>query len=622
MGIGRGSGRWAAAVISALALAGSWEAAEAQAASYLDFAGLTRELRSVTGGSPMATLRSLGTSHQGREIWMVEIADRSGPPVDQRPGIVVVGNLSGDHVVGSHLALGAIRHLLGEGAAEADLKSHVVYVVPRLNPDGAERMFGSVRDGNPRNALPYDDDNDGRVDEDGPEDLNGDGMITLMRVPDPAGAFMIHPDDPRLMKRADASKGETGTHTLYREGRDNDGDGFINEDGPGGVDLDRHFQHAYPYWERDAGPYMVSEPEARALMDFMVAHRNVAAILTFGHSDNLVTPPNARGELAAAATLDLHAFADASNAGVFDVGVVRAQQGFGFGGGGGFGPGGGGGVQLRGAQPGRDNDPSSGRRPVTTVSGADREYFSKVSDAYREITGVKTLGLTREAMGAFFQWGYFQFGVPSFSTPGWGLPEAPAAPEGDERPTRGAATAASTGTDGRLLSAFEAAGLDVFVPWTPFQHPELGDVEIGGFRPYALVNPPIEQVAALAESHGRFVARLTSMLPRIRFVDTQVTAHGGGVFTVKATVVNEGYLPSALQHGVVSRSVQPVMVQIQVPPEDVLTGAAKTTMIPRLEGSGARESYTWVIRGRPGSNVEILARGQKGGTDTATVTLR
>lgn len=634
MGIGRGSGRWAAAVMGALALAGPWEGAEAQAASYLDFAGLTRELRSVTGGSPLATLRSLGTSHQGREIWMVEIADRSGPPVDQRPGIVVVGNLSGDHVVGSHLALGAVRHLLGEGAAHADLRSHVVYVVPRLNPDGAERMFGAVRDGNPRNALPYDDDNDGRVDEDGPEDLNGDGMITLMRVPDPAGAFMIHPDEPRLMKRADASRGETGTHTLYWEGRDNDGDGFINEDGPGGVDLDRSFQHAYPYWERDAGPYMVSEPEARALMDFMVAHRNVAAILTFGHGDNLVTAPNARGELAAAATLDLHAFAHASNAGVFDMGVVRAQQGFGFGGGGGFGPGGGGGgVRLRGAQPGADNDPNSGRRPVTTVSGADREYFNRVSEAYREITGITALGLTSEAKGAFFQWGYFQFGVPSFSTPGWGLPKAASAEEGAERPARGAGGGAGPaaggagaqaggGADARLLSAFEAAGHDVFVPWTPFRHPDLGDVEIGGFRPYALVNPPVEQVTALAESHGRFVARLASMLPRVRIADTKVTPHGGGVFTVTATVGNQGYLPSALQHGVVAGAVHPVSVQIQVPPEDILTGAAKTSTVPRLLGSGGRETYTWVVRGRPGASVEIRVRAQKGGSDTATVTLR
>ncbi|HSG48603.1 MAG TPA: M14 family zinc carboxypeptidase, partial [Longimicrobiales bacterium] len=326
----------------------------AQAAAYRDFAGLTRELRTLADGSRSATLRSLGASHQGREIWMVEIADPDGPPVTQRPGVLVVGNLSGDHLLGSHLALEAIRHLLGEGGAEADLRQHVVYVVPRLNPDGAERMFSGARDGGARNALPFDDDNDGRTDE----------------------------------------------------------------DGPGGVDLDRSFQHEYPYWERDAGPYMVSEPESRALMDFMVAHRNVAAVLTLGHSDNLVAPPTARGELAAPSTLDLVSFAAASNAGVFDVGVTRAQQGFGFGGGG-FGGGFGGGTRLRGAQRGADNDPNSGRRPATTVDGGDREYFNAVSEAYREITGVEAVGINRKAEGAFFQFGYYQYGVPSFSTQGW-----------------------------------------------------------------------------------------------------------------------------------------------------------------------------------------------------------
>jgi hypothetical protein len=94
------------------------------------------------------------------------------------------------------------------------------------------------------------------------------------------------------------------------------------------------------------------------------------------------------------------------------------------------------------------------------------------------------------------------------------------------------------------------------------------------------------------------------------------------VFTVTAAVENAGYFPTALQHALVARAVQPTTVQIQVPPEAVLTGAAKTSTVPRLDGSGARERFTWVIRGRAGETVEIRARSQKGGTATATVTLR
>jgi hypothetical protein len=112
------------------------------------------------------------------------------------------------------------------------------------------------------------------------------------------------------------------------------------------------------------------------------------------------------------------------------------------------------------------------------------------------------------------------------------------------------------------------------------------------------------------------------MLPRVRIADTEVTDHGGGVFTVSVEIENTGYFPTSLQHGVVSRSVQPTMVQIQVPPEALLTGDAKSSTVQQLEGSGARARFAWVIRGRQGASVEIRVRSQKGGTETATVTLR
>lgn len=283
-----------------LALPGS---SQGQTASYLDHDGFTGELRSIVNGSDLATMESLGTTLQGRDVWMVTVGSSSGTPLSERPGVLVVGNLEGDHLVGSHLAMEAIRYLVDNAqdeAVQAALTDHVFYFFPRLNPDGAQAMFARVKSDRKTNARPYDDDNDGRTDEDGAEDLNGDGYVTVMRVADPFGAYMIDPDNDRLMKRADATKGETGAYTLYWEGTDEDGDGFINEDGPGGVDLNRNFQHAYPYWQADAGLHMVSEIETRALMDFTVSHRNIGAILTFGETDNLVTPPDSRGGLAGA----------------------------------------------------------------------------------------------------------------------------------------------------------------------------------------------------------------------------------------------------------------------------------------------------------------------------------
>ena len=597
-----------AAWVLALALTGAGTV-HAQA-GYLDQEALTRALRSITNGSDLATLRSLGKSTEGRDIWLVEIGRRSGAALDTRPGLLVVGNLEGDHLAGSAMAVEAIRHLLsaeGRAAAADVLANNVIYVVPRLNPDGAQAMFARVRTGQRTNARPVDDDNDGRLDEDPGEDLNGDGMITLMRVPDPAGDYLVDAGDARLMRRADRSKGEAGAFRVYREGRDTDHDGLYNEDGPGGVDLNRNFQHAYPYWNADAGPWIVSEPESRALMDFTIAHRNIAAILTFGLSDNLVVPPNDRGVLANAAVLTMGTFADAANREALTRGVFRvAGAGGGFGGRGPGGGGGGAGPQLRGAQPGRDNDSASGQRPNTTVHRNDRGYYSRVSALYRELTGITKVGVNREAEGAFFQYGYYQFGVPSFSTPGWGH----------------ARTARDSSLDITMLAVLDSAHVAAFVNWTPFTHPELGAVEIGGFDPYAVINPPADSLAALGAKHGAFIARLAGLLPRVRIAATEVTNHGGGVFTVKVTVENAGYFPTALQQGVAARAVAATTVQIQVPPESVLTGANKTHRIARLEGSGAREEVSWVIRGRQGATVEIRVRAQKGGTATSTVTLR
>ena len=199
---------------------------QGQTASYLDHDGLTRELRSLVNSSNLATMESLGTTLQGREIWMVTVGNSSGGPLSERPGVLVVGNLEGDHLVGSHLALEAIRYFIQNTqveAVQAALTDHVFYFFPRLNPDGAEAMFSQVKSDRKTNTWPFDDDNDGRTDEDGPEDLNGDGYITVMRVADASGVYMIDPDNERLMKRADATKGETGAYTLYWEGTDEDG---------------------------------------------------------------------------------------------------------------------------------------------------------------------------------------------------------------------------------------------------------------------------------------------------------------------------------------------------------------------------------------------------------------
>ncbi|NNM07029.1 MAG: hypothetical protein HKO65_18185, partial [Gemmatimonadetes bacterium] len=326
-----------------------------------------------------------------------------------------------------------------------------------------------------------------------------------------------------------------------------------------------------------------------------------------------------------------------------------------------FGGRGGGGGWLRGAQPGRDNDPSSGTRPATTVSSPDLVYFNAASDAYKEITGIEYVPVHRTPEGAFFQFGYFQFGVPSFSTPGWGLagagpsvsgqggPQADSPEEvggrvrtppggnagGGQRPggrggmvqqvaggRGGSMPAGGSGTDAQLLARLEAAGVEAFADWATFQHPDLGEVEIGGFLPYVTHNPPPDRLPELGAQHGEFLVKLAGMLPRVRIAETEVTAHGGGLFTVTVHVENAGFFPTSIQHGVRSRAVGPTLVQLQVDADQIMTGADKTTSVGVLAGSGARDSVTWVIRGREGGRVEVRLLSAKAGHDTTTITLR
>ncbi len=659
-------------------LAGAVGTAAAQDfTKYHNYEELTRAVRSlVEGHKNLARVESIGKTLGGRDVWAVEIANRSGVPLKDRPALLVAANFEGDHLIGSEIALFVIADLLKRYSDDAEVRTcldgSVIYVVPRVNPDGAEGMFAAVKTGARTNTNPRDDDNDGRIDEDGPEDLNKDGFVTVMRLKAPDGVYLVDPSDARLMKRADPMKGEAGAYKIFWEGIDNDKDGFINEDPPGGIDLNRNFTHEYPYYSPDAGPHMVSERESRGLMDWILGHRNIAAVLTFGESDNLIVAPTGAGRLGSAREIDLERFADASVAEARTVGMIQTG-GFGFGrrGRGMFSIE----MLMGGRQRGGGASTETSARaqrpapqPVTTFNASDLEVFTAASSKYVELTGIRQPLYTRDPKGAFFQYGYFQFGVPSFSTPGFGLTETagpgqrragmtpPAGGEASGQAARqetraaggetmammmggaqqfmmrqaggagartpGGGQAAAPGIDAQALRWLDGQKIDGFVNWTPFNHPDLGAVEIGGFKPYAVTNPPAAKIAELGPGHANFVIYLSGLFPKIKVAKTEVTNHGGGLFRIKAEVENAGFLPTAIAHGVTARAVRPTMVQLGVKPEDIVSGNAKTNFIQALPGSGGRVKYEWIIRGKTGETIELLVSSQKAGSETARITLK
>ncbi|MBT3750882.1 MAG: hypothetical protein HOG34_18025 [Bacteroidetes bacterium] len=604
-----------------------------QSAGYLNFKDLSAQIKSmVQQHDGVANLESIGKSAQGRDIWLITLANPKGTPLGERPGILVAANFEGDHLVGSQISLSMMKSLLEDYSDNEDIKKsfdeHVYYFFPRMNPDGAEQFFNEIKTGQKTNSAPYDGDNDGRMDEDGPDDLDNNGVITMMRVKDPAGSYTIDPANDQILKVADATKGETGMYKVYWEGLDNDGDGFINEDPVGGVDFNRNFQHAYPYFQPDAGLHMICENETKALMDWVISHRNISIMLNFGLSDNLLTAPNSKGQLSNDRGLNLVSFADASISGASKVGMVSTRSSFGFFGRGGF--------SFGGNRSGQTQQSAGSRRqarkPATTYNKADLSYFTKVSEEYKELTGLKKAPILRNPQGAFFQYGYFQYGVLSLSTPGWGFPEIQDSTSKREGPKRGASgmsgrgpsgpSASKSGIDQEYMKYLMANNVKGFVAWKSFEHPDLGQVEIGGFTPYEMVNPKADLLDELGQKHADFVVYLSSLYADISIVNTEVISHGDGLFRIKASVENKGFLPTTLQHGVVSRSVAPAMVQLGVQSENIISGDSKTNFIQRLEGSGDQKSFEWLLKGKKGDKIELKVHSQKGGTDKAIITLQ
>ncbi len=634
--------------------------------AYMTYDQLTQAVKALADANKgLATVESIGKTAEGRDLWLLTIAGKGGIPVAQRQGLLIAANFEGDHLVGSTLTLEAARYLLAsyatDDAVKKSIDNYVYYVMPRMNPDGAEAFFSKVKVGRKSNSTAFDADNDGRLDEDGPDDLNNDGQITVFRVKDVNGLYRTDPDEPMLMKRADAAKGERGEYSIYPEGIDNDKDGYINEDPAGGTDINRNFMHAYPYFKENAGKHMVSEPETRAMMEWIIDHRNIAMILTFGESDNLIVPPTSRGALSSDRPLDLVQWAQATSAGAGRVGMVST------GGRGGFDRfmmmGGGGG---RGGATTTTETSARSQRPVqtaaTTVNSSDVEYFTKASEKYKELTGIKTQPVLRNPEGAFFQYAYYQFGVPAFSTPGWGITlpadtarrsarpggarqggnEAPAAAaaqtfggaQGRSMMGMGGGSAAAAQT-GAQAEGGSAAGIDAtwlkwlntnnpqgFIKWQAAKHPEYGDVEVGGFAPNDIFNPPADKLGDLGENHGKFAVYLTTLYAQVKVAKTEVISEGGGLFRIKAEVANEGFMPTATRMGVQARSVKPTMVQLGVKPEQILSESSKTNFFQALDGSGRRVRYEWLIKGKAGDKIELKVVAQKAGSDTAVITLK
>jgi hypothetical protein len=263
---------------------------------YYDANELAEYTKAIATAYPNLVERvSIGTSFQGRDIWMLAITNEATGPADRKPAVYVDGNIHSNELQAAEVSLYMAWYLTESYAHSPAIRrlldSVAFYIVPTINPDGREDFMRRANTmHSPRSGVqPFDDDRDGLVDEDGFDDLNNDGHITQMIRRSHTGRFRKDPANPRRLVRVpDDQQGEY--EYLGDEGIDNDGDGSVNEDRTGYRDPNRDWGWLWQpsSIERAAGRYPFSVPENRAVADFIRQHPNIGAALTYHNTGGMM----------------------------------------------------------------------------------------------------------------------------------------------------------------------------------------------------------------------------------------------------------------------------------------------------------------------------------------------
>lgn len=266
---------------------------------YYTSEGLATLSKKIAEAHPdLVKRQSIGKSTEGRDIWMMAITNYKTGNADRKPGFYIDGNIHSNEIQGAEISTYTAWYLT-ENFGDIEyitnmLNDRVFYIVPTINPDARNNYMKEANTGSsPRSGMiKMDDDRDGLFDEDGLEDLDGDGSVTQMRRKNPNGNMIVDPKDPRMMIQIGPDDVVTGERYefLGSEGIDNDGDGQVNEDRPGYYDPNRDWAWKWQpdYIQRGAYKYPFSTPETRSVADFALSHPNIAGAQSFHNSGGMI----------------------------------------------------------------------------------------------------------------------------------------------------------------------------------------------------------------------------------------------------------------------------------------------------------------------------------------------
>ncbi len=553
------------------------------------YAELTRLLQDYAAAAPhLVELRSIGRSHEGRDIWLLVLTHTAtGADVD-KPAFWVDGNIHAAELTASTACLYWLHTLVqGYGSGDAKdagirqlLDTRVVYMVPRLNPDGAELALADQ----PRHIrsstrpYPYDEP---PVEGLTVQDIDGDGRMLSMRVPDPHGTWKKHPADPRLMVPREPGEFGGPYYRVIPEGLLTDYDGLkisVNADREG-LDLNRNFP---AHWRQEgeqqgAGPYPTSEPEVRAMVDFITHHPNIGAAVSFHTHSGVILRPSAMAKDEDITPEDLWMYERLSDIG----------------------------ARLTGY-------------PAVSI-WHDFKYHPK-----QVITG--TQDWVYEHLGALFWtveiWApNKEAGITDYEWIEWYRDHPPE-------------------DDLKLLKwSDEQCGGLAHVDWYPFQHPQLGAVELGGWdKMNYWRNPPPALREREAARFPAWLQQLTLSLPKLEVLRTEVRALGDDTWRVRFAVANSGYLPAYVTQRARERKVvRGTVFTIHLPEGVTLVSGRERVVGAHLEGhapknslqaflpnrdiTGDRAVVEWVVRGARGTAIALSATADRAGTVRCEVTL-